>query len=112
MPLFGGGIIIIRAQQFFAGAVAPYGMLECAGGKVRHAHGKPHEQDKHQHSPHRLKGTAPAMHGIGHHAKQHTCPDQPDLREQRNNEIKHIVMEGDIDEIENSFIDDLKHRRL
>ena len=92
MPLLSFGIVIIRTKKSFAGAVATDGMFECAGGEVRHAHGKPHKQHQHQHTAHGLKGATPAMHGIGHHTKEHARPDQPDLRKQWNNEIKDIVV--------------------
>ena len=83
-----------------------------AGTEVRYAHRKAHEQDQHEHSTYRLQRTAPAMHGVCHHTDEYSQPDQPYLREQRDDEVEDFVVEGDIDEIENSFIDDLEHTGL
>jgi hypothetical protein len=52
------------------------------------------------------------MHGVRHHTYEHACPDKPYLRKQRDDEVEDFVVEGDIDEIENSFIDDLENTGL
>ena len=105
-PLLRVRVIVIGADDYFAGAFPPYGMFEYAGGGVCHRYGKPHEQDEHDHTSYRFQIVAPAMHRVRDDADERAHPHDPYLREQRHDEIEYRVVTGDIDEFKKCQIDD------